>query len=491
MIQKRVSTKKWKRTLGRRSGAVGVFALVALLPALQTARAQQLFADNFSQDSSLNTGLWSTDTALINTIAASLSATLVAPLLSFSNVGMTMSGVSGNLQFTGIQSSVAFAPPFVLQADVTGTVAHGNAFIIDLETGNEDEGLSVAGNLNPYNAPYYGMNLSADDGETVLYSMPSVNVPYTISMAMDVGGQATVVLSDSTGSVLGSRSDINVGDGPFYVLLLQYEGYPYAAGPNGAVWQSVRVTQSSPSIAAVVSASAFGGFTSVAPGSWIEIYGSNLAIDSRSWTSADFNGVNAPTSLDGTSVTIGGQSAFVAYISPGQVNALAPSNVAPGVQQVTVKTAGGTSAPIDITVNALQPGLLARASFNISGTQYAVAQFVDGTYVLPTGAISGINSRPAQPGEIIVIYGVGFGPVMPNIPAGQIVQQSNTLATTFQLSIGGMPATAAYSGLAPGETGVYQFDITVPNVEASTAVPLTFTLDGIAGTQTLYIAVQN
>jgi uncharacterized protein (TIGR03437 family) len=66
----------------------------------------------------------------------------------------------------------------------------------------------------------------------------------------------------------------------------------------------------------IVSAGAFGAFTSIAPGSWIEIYGSNLAIDSRSWAGSDFNGVNAPTSLDGTKVTIEGQSAFIDYISP-------------------------------------------------------------------------------------------------------------------------------------------------------------------------------
>jgi uncharacterized protein (TIGR03437 family) len=82
----------------------------------------------------------------------------------------------------------------------------------------------------------------------------------------------------------------------------------------------------------VVSASAFGEFTSVSPGSWIEIYGSNLAVDSRSWPASDFNGVNAPTSLDGTSVTIGGQAAFVDFISPGQVDALVPCDVPPRVR---------------------------------------------------------------------------------------------------------------------------------------------------------------
>jgi len=239
----------------------------------------------------------------------------------------------------------------------------------------------------------------------------------------------------------------------------------------------------------VISASAFGAFSAISPGSWVEIYGSNLASDTRGWAQSDFNGVNAPTSLDGTSVSIGGQQAFVDYISPGQVNALVPSNVATGTQQITLQTAAGTSAPFNITVNAVEPGLLATPTFVVNGTPYTVAFNPDGTYVVPTGAIAGLASHPANPGDTIVLYGVGFGPVTPTIPAGQLVEQSNMLASNFQISVGGMPATAVYAGLAPTFTGLYQFNITVPNVPAGNAVPLTFTVNGVTGTQTLHIAV--
>ncbi len=54
-----------------------------------------------------------------------------------------------------------------------------------------------------------------------------------------------------------------------------------------------------------------------------------------------------------------------------------------------------------------------------------------------------------------------------------------------------MPATLSYAGLAPNYVGLYQFNAVVPNIGANNAVPLTFTLDGTAGTQTIYIAVQN
>jgi uncharacterized protein (TIGR03437 family) len=108
----------------------------------------------------------------------------------------------------------------------------------------------------------------------------------------------------------------------------------------------------------VISAGAFGAFPAIAPGSWIEIYGANLTGNTQSWSSSDFSGVNAPTSLDGTSVTIGGQKVFIDYISPGQVNAQVPSAVGTGSQGVVVTTSAGASAPYTITVNAVEPGLL-------------------------------------------------------------------------------------------------------------------------------------
>jgi uncharacterized protein (TIGR03437 family) len=249
-----------------------------------------------------------------------------------------------------------------------------------------------------------------------------------------------------------------------------------------------------PTISGVVSASAFGGFANVAPGSWVEIYGTNLAPDTREWAGTDFSGNNAPTTLDGVQVMIGGQNAFIDYISssPGQVNAQLPSNIATGgMLQLTLSNGGVISNPVNIFVNPTEPGLLAPASFNIGGKQYAVALLSDGaTYVLPTGAIAGINSRPAHPGETITLYGVGFGPVSGGFSAGEIVTGDNQLTTSFQMTFGGSMAQLTYDGLAPTFVGLYQFDVVVPAIADSDAVPLTFNLGGTPGTQALYTAVQ-
>lgn len=246
-----------------------------------------------------------------------------------------------------------------------------------------------------------------------------------------------------------------------------------------------------PSISGVVSASAFGGFPIVAPGSWVEIYGANLAPDTREWGGSDFVNGNAPTSLDGVVVTIGGQKAFIDYISSGQVNAQLPSNIATGgMLQLTLANGSAVSAPVSLTVDATEPGLLAPASFNIGGKQYVVAILPDGTYVLPTGAIAGVNSRPAKPGETVTMYGIGFGPVTPSFPAGVIVTQQNQLSTSFQMLFGQTQAQLPYYGLAPSFVGLDQFDVVVPAVADSDLVLFTFNLGGLPSIQTLYTAVQ-
>jgi len=241
----------------------------------------------------------------------------------------------------------------------------------------------------------------------------------------------------------------------------------------------------------VVSASAFGGFKSIAPGSWVEIYGKNLSVAARGWTDADFKGVNAPTSLSGTKVTIGGQAAFIDYVSNGQINAQASSNTPTGAQSLVVTTADGSSAAYPVTVAATQPGILAPPAFTINGKQYAAAVFPDGvTFVLPTGAIPGVPSRPARAGEIVIFYGVGFGNVTPNIPAGQVVQSDNRLTSPVQFTINGSQATALFSGLAANSVGLYQFNVLVPSGAANAAAAVSFTLGGTAGTQSLFIATQ-
>ncbi len=247
-----------------------------------------------------------------------------------------------------------------------------------------------------------------------------------------------------------------------------------------------------PVITGAISAGAFGAFPTFSPGSWIEIYGSNFAVGTQGWADGDFTGGIAPTRMGGVSVTIGGRPAFVNYVSPGQVNVQAPSGIGTGPQPIVVTTPTGSSPPFNVTVDASRPGVLAPASFRIGGAQNVVALFPDGvTYVLPPGAIGGVPSRRARPGDTVVFYGVGFGTVTPNIAPGQLAQQLNTLASPVTVSFNGTAGAVSYQGLAPGFVGLYQFNVTVPNIAAGDNVALTFNQGGVNISQGLAIAVGN
>jgi uncharacterized protein (TIGR03437 family) len=144
------------------------------------------------------------------------------------------------------------------------------------------------------------------------------------------------------------------------------------------------------------------------------------------------------------------------------MNALVPSNVSLGSQQITITNAQGTSAAYNVNVNAAQPGLLGPSSFNIGGAQYAVATLSDGSYALPVGAIAGENSRPARPGDVLTLYGVGFGPVTPASPAGQLVQQLNALSLPLLMSIGAIPVTLPIPGWLPITPGYISSTLRFP-----------------------------
>ena len=139
------------------------------------------------------------------------------------------------------------------------------------------------------------------------------------------------------------------------------------------------------------------------------------------------------------------------------MNAQVPSDVDTASEPIVVTTVGGASDPFPITVNALQPGLLAPAAFNIIGHSICSGLFPDGvTYVLP-GAIAGVPTRRAKPGDTIILYGVGFGPVTPGNPAGVIVQAVSNVNASFHYLLRGQTRTRGLRGAYGGIPGAISF----------------------------------
>jgi uncharacterized protein (TIGR03437 family) len=299
-----------------------------------------------------------------------------------------------------------------------------------------------------------------------------------------IAGNGTPGLSGDGGAAVNAQLNF-----PFS-LALGAKGVIYICDQQNNEIRMLTPALGTPTIALTQSAGAFGAFASTAaPGSWVEIYGSNLAVDTRNWATSDFTGTTAPTNLDGTIVSIGDQNAVVSYISPGQVNAQIPLTLQPGTHALTVVNSGGTSAAYTMTINATEPGL--DQAFTVSSEPYVTA-VVNGTdtFILPASAnLAGVTSRPALPGDVLNLFGIGFGPVSPEPAQGQLVEQGNSLNGQLTIQIGGVDAMVEYAGFAPGYIGLYQFNVEVPNVPAGNLVPVKFILNGVAGTQTLYTSV--
>ncbi len=285
----------------------------------------------------------------------------------------------------------------------------------------------------------------------------------------------------------------DAGDGgPAVLALFRYPRAVISDGSGGLLvldTDNQRIRQLTPLPQApsinqngVVSSTAFGGSMAAARGSWVEIYGSNLAQGKREWASSDFVDGKAPTSLAGTSVTIGGLPAYVAYVSPGQVNVQVPEGVTAGAQDLVVKSPDGASAVYKVTVNDVEPGIFAPSSLQAGGKQYAGLILADGT-------VASRSATNVRAGDTVTLYGIGFGTVAPNLASGEIVRNANSVVLPLQIYFGDTAATVTYAGLAPGTLGLYQINVVVPQV-SGTAIPLTIKLNGVSGTQSLYTSVK-
>jgi len=156
--------------------------------------------------------------------------------------------------------------------------------------------------------------------------------------------------------------------------------------------------------------------------------------------------------------------------------------------EIQLTNAGVRSNILTMVKAAIAPALLAPSIFNVSGRQYAAAQFLDQTFVGKTGLIADVAFRPARPGDTITIYGIGFGFVTPNTPAGTVASGTTALQNSANFRFGGVAASTVYAGLAPGAVGLYQFNIVVPNV-APGDVPITVDAGGVTLNQNLFLTI--
>jgi uncharacterized protein (TIGR03118 family) len=213
--------------------------------------------------------------------------------------------------------------------------------------------------------------------------------------------------------------------------------------------------QAAPVLTASSVVNAADTVSGIASNTFISIYGASLSPLTRSWTATDFSGTALPKSLDGVSVTVNSKAAYVAYVSPKQIDVLTPVDTTTGPVNVVVTNNGLVSGTVSVTMNPFSP-----AFFLLKDGKSIAAIHANGGLVGAATLYTNL-STPAAPGETIALFGTGFGTTNPAVADGQIVSTPAAVVTMPAISFGGTAATVIYGGLVGA--GVYQFNVVVPS----------------------------
>ena len=343
-----------------------------------------------------------------------------------------------------------------------------------------------AGDGGPATSAKLGLNFTAafqgvavDSAGNVYIADPANNRIRMVNTA----GIISTFAGNGTGFATGSLGN---GDGgppakasvqTPYGVAVDSAGNVYIADTGHGLIREVTGAATTGGSAPTISANGVVNGASFQPGivanSWVTIQGAGLAAKTDDWSNSIVNGA-LPTSLDGVSVSMGGKAAYAYYISPGQLNVLAP-DVPAGPVTVTVTTPGGASAAFVTTASTYGP------AFFLWPNNQVVATRTDYSYAVKAGTFSGATTVPAKPGDTIILWATGFGPTNPAAPVGVAVPSDKAYSTSSppSVTIDSVPATVYGAALAPGAAGLYQIAIGVPLSLADGDWPIQAMIGGV------------
>jgi uncharacterized protein (TIGR03437 family) len=194
---------------------------------------------------------------------------------------------------------------------------------------------------------------------------------------------------------------------------------------------------------------------------------------------------NWPTELSDVQVLVGDSLAPIRDVKPDEVNIQLPMGTPTSGSvevQVVRKSTGQILGAGQVDMAPASPALFTRNGF---GTGQIVALNDDGTPNEP--------SNPVARGKVVSLFGTGQGYVPGAPPDGQPAPGMIPTDQTPRVGIGTRFLEAAdckpdgcivYSGLAPGQVGVWQIDVKIPDfVAPSSLVQVFVQLRGISSSQ--------
>jgi uncharacterized protein (TIGR03437 family) len=231
----------------------------------------------------------------------------------------------------------------------------------------------------------------------------------------------------------------------------------------------------------VVNAASFAGAPDnfVAPNSIISIFGVDLSLRTRQAGNGDLVSGRLPLVLGGVQVRIGEIPVPLYFVSPLQINGQVPSELPPGEWPLTIvrENLSGENAA-RVRVRAAAPGLF---------------PFVIHTDYTLVGRGEWEGSTPARPGEIVLLFGTGFGSTAPAVFSGELPDFAARVVLPARARLGGavLPAYLLhYVGLAPGFAGLYQINVELPADVAPGDPEFRIEIDGVLSQEGVTIAVE-
>lgn len=201
----------------------------------------------------------------------------------------------------------------------------------------------------------------------------------------------------------------------------------------------------------------------VAPGGLVSVFGSNL-----SPVNLTTREIPLPTALGNSCLAVNGTLIPLIFVSPGQINAQLPFNIV-GNATMVLRTPGGVSNNLNFVISPTAPAIF-RQSIPDVGEFPVIIRHSNNTLVT--------LSNPVHKGDLLTIYLTGMGRTDPTINAG-FPSPGEFLATVLVepvVTLDGAVLPVSFAGLAPGQVGVYQINVSVPfGIQQGLQIPLTIT----------------
>lgn len=235
----------------------------------------------------------------------------------------------------------------------------------------------------------------------------------------------------------------------------------------------------------VILADQFSGTTTAAPGAIASASGTDFTSPGTSATGTLDVAGRLSTVLDGSCLEVNSKRAPLFEVTAERVTFQIPTDV--GLGDSSVQFLRGCDSADAVRSNA--------AEFDIAAVQPVFFLFSDDppgiaalhsdiALVAEEGAIPGKASRPAVPGDVVTLFGTGFGPVSPPLATGELAWEAAPLATTsVRALIGGIEVPQEdilYAGAAPAAVGLYQLSVRVPDNVAGGTHGFQLMVNGVA-----------